>query len=88
MHNLALEVLQALDIRVPGLIQLPHRRDQEITVDTVCRIELGVFLTRDFDIDFPPLGRIVPRRFFDGRVEPDVFVELVLLGHIAEVVLY
>ncbi len=53
MHNLALEVVQALDVRILWLIELSNSGDQKVTFDCVVWAELGVLATSDLDIHFP-----------------------------------
>lgn len=87
MDDLALEVLQTFDVGITWLVQLTNSRDKKVTLDRVARAELGVFASRDLDVDFPTRLGIVPRRSFDGRVETDVLVELVLIRYIAQIFL-
>ena len=88
VHNLALEILQPGDIRIPGLIQLPYRRDEEIALN---RIPFGVILCilapSDLHLNPPLLLLIIPGRRLDCSVEPNVLVELVLIRYVPQILL-
>jgi len=87
VHDFAIEALPTLDIRVARLIQLSNCRNQKVTVNTVCWVELCILLSSDLDVHFPPILGVVPGGCFDGCVEAYVFVEAVLLRHTSQVVL-
>lgn len=87
MHDLALEAIQSLNIRVMRLVQLTNGRDEEIGLNCVAWAELRVLAARDLDVDLPLASCIIPCCGFDGSVKPDVLVEVVFAGNIAEIVL-
>src|SRR5262249_22970533 len=86
MHNLSLEAIQALDIRIPWLVQLSHGTNQEITLDCILWTKFRILTTRNGDINFPTGGRVIPCSGFNRGVEPNIFIELVLVGNVAEIV--
>jgi hypothetical protein len=53
MHNLALELLKALDLGVARLVQLANGRDEKVCLDGIAGVEFGVLAASDLDIDFP-----------------------------------
>lgn len=85
MHHLPLEVSQSRDCLWPSRhVELPDRTNEEIARDFVLGVELGV-LACSRDLGLPLPGRVVPGRVLDCAVEPDVRIQVVLLGGADEI---
>lgn len=80
MHHFAFETVESNDIWVFGYIQLSNSRDEEGRCDGIIFAEFSVFASQACNLGAPCTSFFIPSRFFDGGVEADVFVELVLLG--------
>jgi hypothetical protein len=86
MHDLALERVQALNIWIPRLVQLPNCRNQKVALNAICRIELCILSTCYLNIHFPSFLVIVPSSGLNARIEPNVLVKLIFLRDVAKVV--
>lgn len=64
MHHLALEVIEARDVRVAWQIELADGGDEEVGGDGIRGSKLAVFLSRKIDSDFPFRFCIFPTSFF------------------------
>lgn len=87
VHHLAPVVFQPGDIGIVGHVELADGRDEEVGGDGVFLTKLGIFAAGDGDGCFPLLLRVVPVRFVDRGVEPDVLEQAIFLSHSEEIVL-
>ena len=86
MHLLAREAINAFDIRPFGLVELADSAYQEITLDFIFRSGLCLFTAFCCRNTSPPLHSIViPCRILNGRVKPNVRIDLELLRYLDEV---
>ena len=86
MHLLPNKVLNAIDLRPLGLVQLADSADEEVCLDLVCRAELCILATLSrLNINMPPLRLIVPNSILNRCIEAHMFVDLVLLRNTHQV---
>jgi hypothetical protein len=86
MHLLPNKVLDTINLRPLGLVQLTDRTDEEVRLDLICRAELCILAPfRRLNIHMPPLRLIVPNSILNRRVESHMFVNLVLLSNTHQV---
>lgn len=86
MHLLPHEVVNTIDLRPFGLVQLANSTDEEVGLDLVRRTELGVFAAFGrLNVDVPSLRLIVPDSVLNRCVEAHVFVDLVFLSNAHQV---
>jgi hypothetical protein len=69
VHNLSLEVLQALNVRIPWLIQLANSGHEEVAFDAIGWVEFCVFTTGHLDIDLPAILGVIPCCSINRSVE-------------------
>jgi len=86
VHLLSHEVLDAIDFRPLGLVQLANGTDEEVRLDLICRAELCIFTPFGrLDINVPPLRLIVPNSVLNRRVEAHMLVDSILLRNTHQV---
>jgi hypothetical protein len=86
MHLLPNKVLNPIDLRPLGLVQLTDSTDKEIRLDLICRAELCILATfRRLNIHMPPLRLIVPNSILNRSVEAHMFIDFVLLRNAHQV---
>lgn len=85
MHYFTLEILDARDVGFSWHVELANGRHEEVGRDDIVGRELAVLFPRDIHLDLPLRLLIIPAGFFDGGVESDVPVEVVLLSRLDEV---
>ena len=75
MHQSTLVFLDSWDIWPFWLVQLPDSTDQEVTLELVFRVELGILgALCSGDLDLPLFVFFIPRSAFYSAVESDMRV--------------
>lgn len=89
MHLSAFERLEAWEIWPLRLIELTNSADKEVACDFILRIELGILATSCRGHSRSPFELVfIPDSLLNGRVEPDVLVDIVLLCNVDQISQY